>query len=304
MESKPQLNEWTDAKLATLTPEWEPNTVRARARLNSRSPMAMRPRRLRFAAALAAALVLVAMLPATRAVGQRIWDRLFLTGVTVVRVDPDALPWSLNIHIGQKSPVRAETARAAAQAAGFTPMFPQEFGQSPQLAVLGPITASVNLNARQLQEALDKAGASNVRARQEWDGVKLGIEVRPIVIAEYPGSTLMQMQPLTLDAPAGFAMSEFVEVAFRILGLGAGEASQMARQFAEHPTWFLGVPQEDAVQMREVRLDSGPAMLLEDFKEDGGKERTTLIWSIKDRTLILSGDMTPDRAVAIANSVR
>lgn len=302
MESKSQGTEWVDAKLANLTPGWQPDTRQARARLRARLPLEGGPRRLPLAAGLAAALLVVAVLPATRAVGQRIWDQLFLRDVTVLRVDPNRLPMPLSIHMGQNSPVRAATVQEAAQFAGFSPVFPPDFGPAPELAVIGPISAAMNLNVEELRTALKGSGARDVRVPQEWDGVKIDIQLSPLVVASYSDDTsLMQLKPVALNAPAGFAMEELSEVAFRILGLGEREARQMAVKFTQHPTWFIAIPQDEAADIREVALQSGTGMLIRDTDEDTGLVTTSLIWSTHDRTFLLSGKITEERAIRLAN---
>jgi hypothetical protein len=250
-------------------------------------------------------LAILLALPGPRAAAQLLWNRLFLNTVTVVRVDPDRLPWSLNIHMAQSSPVKAANLEEAERFVGFRPLLPSALGPQTEMAILGPITATLELKMADIQKALGEAGASDVQVPQAWDGQKLSVEISPLLIAKWDDdTTLMQLRPIAINAPASVAMNEFVEVAFRALGLGYWEARKLAERFAAHPTWFLGVPQDDPARIQEVTLASGPGMLIEDFSEDTNKsERMTVIWSTADRTFILSGNLTADRAVAIANTV-
>jgi hypothetical protein len=252
------------------------------------------------------ALAIITALPGLRAAAQHLWNRLFLTAVTVVRVDPDQLPWSLNIHVGQSTPVKAYNLEEAARFVGFTPNLPLFLHGNPELAIFGPVTATLDLKTSELRKALETAGADNdVRVPDAWNGQRLRIEISPFLIAKWEDdTTLMQLRPIALKTPASVVVSEFVEISFRILGLGSWEARSLSERFAAHPTWFLGVPQDQLARIREVNLGSGTGMLIEDFSEGTNQlERTAVIWSTPDRTFILSGNLSADQAVAIANSV-
>ena len=298
-----QRSEWVDSKLAALTPMWQPELQRARTRVAAKQHAASaRPRRVTIAAAIAASAMGIVMLtaPASRAVAQRVWDSLFLHNVTVLRVDSDALPWNLSIHAAPKQTSDVATLSAAAQLAGFAPLLP---AGHPKLAVIGAINADVNLDTAKLHEALARAGIQDIRVPGEWNGAKLGIHISPSIVAVYPGDiTLMQLRPVTVNAAAGFAMEQFAEMAFRIVGVGEGEARRMAVQFTANPSWFLAIPQDEEVKIRETSLRSGRGMLIQDYDADTRALTTALIWSTPDRTFLLSGKMSEEQAIAMANN--
>jgi hypothetical protein len=91
---------------------------------------------------------------------------------------------------------------------------------------------------------------------------------------------------------------------FRILKVDPREARELARKFAANPGWLFAVPPEDRVEMREVALNSGAGMMIRDFDDNGQQERVALLWSTSDRIYMLSGKMSENLAVTVANSVQ
>jgi hypothetical protein len=50
--------------------------------------------------------------------------------------------------------------------------------------------------------------------------------------------------------------------------------------------------------VEEIALNSGPATLLQE------SQRTTVIWSVPDRVYLLSGKLSRELAIAVANAVQ
>src|SRR5215510_5181926 len=84
---------WVDERLRSLdAPDVEPNYDAARGRLRERDATARRRRRQwTTAVAIVAAILVLASLPWPRAAAQRLWDRLTLGRVEVVRVAQENL---------------------------------------------------------------------------------------------------------------------------------------------------------------------------------------------------------------------
>ena len=105
-----------------------------------------------------------------------------------------------------------------------------------------------------------------------------------MVAANYPDNIhILQARPIELSVPSGFALQDFAEVAFRSIGVSLWEARAMARKFAAHPAWFLDIPPDAVVNVQEVALRAGPALLIEDLDEKGVVRRATVIWSTSER---------------------
>lgn len=106
-----------------------------------------------------------------------------------------------------------------------------------------------------------------------------------------------------LVAPPDFDAAHLVEVTFRIFGVNRQDARLLSERFAANPAWFLGIPQDDEVTIQEVSLRSGRGMYIEDFNEQGRSERAALVWSTSDRVYVLSGNMSRQRAILVADSI-
>ena len=82
MDMHPE-NAWVAARLAALTPTWNPNPARARAAIDRATAPRRRAPAYRLAAAAAGALLAAVLLaPSGRALAQELWYRLFVTRVS------------------------------------------------------------------------------------------------------------------------------------------------------------------------------------------------------------------------------
>ncbi len=81
-------------------------------------------------------------------------------------------------------------------------------------------------------------------------------------------------------------------------------AEQYGRRMAVAPALLFGVGAGEDIAFREVELNQGRATVMESFEDDGRSARMEVIWAVTDRVYLLSGMMSQDRAVAIANAVR
>jgi hypothetical protein len=311
-----ELSQWVEQRIALLTPpaDWEPNTAVAGARFASRireQPRGFRRRRLIWAAAtLAGGLLLLA--PATRVAAQQVWQWLTVGGFEVVRVDLASLPdeaKSLSMHLLNQpaKPALAHNIEEAAHNAGFTPRLPGPgaLSETVQLSTLGPMSFGTTLRTADLELALHKAGVQDLSVPKQWDGAQIILQVGSTVTAAWPQTdvTLMQGLPPKLVAPAGFDMGGFATAALRAVGMSRDAAQRFGQRIATAPAMLLGIGAEDRSAIREVRLRSGPATLIEDIGDSNRIERVELLWSVSDRVYALSGNVTAEVATRIANSV-
>jgi hypothetical protein len=262
------------------------------------------------AAAVVACTILLLLIPATRAAAQQFWRWLTVGRIEVVKVDFDSLPdeaKSLVLQpIVKPGPAQAVAdAAEAARRAGFTPRLPRAgvLASPPRLYVLGPMSFGTVVRAADVDLALKKAGVTDVAVPQRWDGAQLTLQAGSSVTAEWNEITLMQGAPATLSTPSGFDIGAFAIAVLRAAGIDRDAAAQWGRTAVESPTLLLGVSADDKVTIREVRLNSGRATLIEDQGEPGEAGRITLLWSVPDRMYVLSGAITADFAIAVANSI-
>ena len=291
---------WVANRLATIEPQWSPNLARGRKLLDARLEGRRHSWTWMAAAATAVVCVVVLALPVTRALAQELWYRFVLNRVDAVRLDLSKLP--LHMHVTTNGlETSVQNTEDAERRAGFRPYLPSHGvpDANPALTVAGPILVEQTIHVRDIESALGKVGASDVQVPAEWEGVKLRTEIGPIVAANYPGNVrILQARPSELSVPSGLALEHFAEVAFRSIGVSLWESRAMAQKFAAHPAWLLDIPPEAVVNVQEVALRGGPALLIEDFDE----KRATVIWSTSERMYSVSSK-NRELSMKIANAL-
>jgi hypothetical protein len=296
---------WVDERLKALeTPDVEPNSDAARGQLRERENAARRSRRAwTTAAAIAAAMLVLLALPWPRAAAQRLWDRLSLGRVEVVRVTQANLPQPLNVFDWKEEndqPIEVRDAAEAERVAGFRPLLPAAdvVPGTPKLTVSKRGVMSSSVKVADLERALAAAGIAGVRVPKDWEGVMLRVERGPEIAAEYDGAKMgiSQSAPFKLTTPSGFPVGEFMEIAYRLYGRSATEARDLSRKFIANPAWMLVFPGHDIV--KEVPWKGGRAVA-------AGGQGMCFFWNTPDRLFILGAQkMDPAFGVAVANSVR
>ena len=295
---------WVKERLAALEPKWNPDFVRGRQLLDAGLAKPARPWTW-VAAAVAIVLCLAALaLPQTRAFAQELWQRLMLHRVDVVRLDLSNLPVRAKLTMSgmQQSLSGLDDAE---RKAGFRPWLPEAgvLPANPSLSMTPLMTAEQTIHVADLTAALRKVGANDVQVPPEWEGVQLRAAIGPLVAADYPGEVqILQAKPIELSIPVGFPLERFAEAAFRSLGVSVWEARDLARKFVANPAWLLDIPPDEPVNLQEVDLRAGPALLIEDFDDHGKVERVTVIRSTSERILAVMAK-TRQVALRVADSI-
>jgi hypothetical protein len=256
------------------------------------------------AAATAAVCVAVLALPGTRALAQELWYRFVLNRVDVVRLDLSKLPLRMQVTTNGVEQ-RVQNMDEAERKSGFRPYLPSPgvLYANPGITVTGPIAVEQTIRVRDLESALGKVGASDVQVPAEWEGVQLRTEIGPMVAANYPDNVhIRQALPFELSVPSGFALERFAEVAFRSIGVSVWEARAMAQKFAAHPAWLLDIPPDAVVNVQEVALRAGPALLIEDFDQKGALKQATVVRNTSERMYSVSS-RNRELSMKIANAL-
>jgi len=128
MDMHPE-NAWVAARLAALTPTWNPDPVRARAAVDGAAPSRRRAPAYRFAAVAAVLVAVACLAPTGRALAQELWYRLFVTRITVVRMDLSKIPLDTNVRLFG-GPVGAGSVADSAR-----PIFPCTLTTSGNVAI-------------------------------------------------------------------------------------------------------------------------------------------------------------------------
>jgi len=324
-------NPWVEDRLRALDPpdSWEPATAVALAHFRKRvataadlagSAAPLRGSALRgfafsgrgwtWLTAAGLACLILLLTPTTRAAAQRLWDVFFAGHVEFVRLDVDKLPRSLTeqrIRIEGANMEVASVAEAAGYV-GFTPRLPDgsldaaAAGQ-PRLQVAGAISMEVQVNVNELEAAARYARKFDVHFPIAWDGARIAVHSSPIVTADYMNFQLIQAMPLAITTPPDFDLGAFTERVLRLAGLDASAARSFSTQMAAAPFALVAISLDDDVTMRKVRLKAGEGTIVHDLTEDGGLQRTTLVWSTQDRLYAISSNLSDDEVIAIADAI-
>jgi hypothetical protein len=67
------------------------------------------------------------------------------------------------------------------------------------------------------------------------------------------------------------------------VGLSERDAAATAQKFTANPAWLLDVPSDEPADVEQVILRSGPALLVQEFNDDGRPPRVTVLRSTSDR---------------------
>jgi hypothetical protein len=284
---------WVANRLATIEPQWHSELTHGRELLDARlAKHSHVPVWMAAAAATAAVCIAMIALPGTRVLAQELWYRLVLHRVDVMRLDLSKLP--LRVHVttdGLEQSV--PDVNAAERLAGFRPYLPSPggLGATPGISVSGPIDIDQTIHVRDIESALDKVGASDVQIPFAWEGAQLHIHIGPVIAANYPDRTqILQTRLIDMSVPPDFPLERFTEVAFRSIGVPLWEARAIAREFAADPAWLLDFPSDEKVNIQEVILQTGPALLIEDLDNHGNVERATVFRSTSERIYSVSSE--------------
>ena len=282
---------WVANELATIEPQWTPNLARGRELLDAK--LAKRHRSwtgMAVAAATAAVCVAVLVSPGTRALAQELWYRFVLNRVDVVRLDLSKLPLQMQVTTnGLEQSVQGM--EEAERKTGLKPYLPSlsVLRTNPGITITGPISVEQTIHVREIESALAKSGASDVQVPAEWEGIQLRTQIGPTLELNYPdGIHILEARPFELSVASGFPLEHFAEVAFRSIGVSSWEARAMAQRFAANPAWLLDLPPNALVNIQEVSLQAGPAMLIEEVDERGAVKRVTVVRSTSERMYSVS----------------
>ncbi|HKY21752.1 MAG TPA: hypothetical protein VJM31_11085 [Vicinamibacterales bacterium] len=301
-------SEGVEERLNALEPgnEFQPDVVRARARLRERQGAPVQPRRVWVAWAAAASLALI-VLPGPRAVAQQLWNRLVLDRVAVVRVDDENLSEGITaVFTMEAKPYAQESVSDIAGAerlAGFRPSLPPAgtLKGIPKLSVVKRLVLETKpLKTSDIEQALARTGVRDITVPREWEGLTLMAEAGPVVVAEYDDVEVMQSAPFRMNIPMGFQFGRFMEMAFRVFGRRASEASSLGAKFEANPALVLHFPEREPVH--DVHLRSGTGIIVGDLS---GPDVICFFWNTANRVYIVSATNTSEeKLVALANAIQ
>jgi hypothetical protein len=309
-----EMAAWVDERLRALgAPHtWQPDATAARERVDARfhSRPVLSTARVTWVAVGSLACLLFSVSPGTRTAAAQLWQWLTISRVDVARVNFDDLPdeaasLRLQTFVKPEPPAMVRDVAEAQARAGFIPRLPRGILAQPhRLSTMGQLSIGTVLRASDVELALRHAAVEDQAVPKEWDDVHIALNIGPTIIAEWPDISLMQGLPPTLTMPPDFDFGAFSTAMLRAAGMGREPAQQFGRRMAATPALLFGISLVDDVAIREVRLNGGPATVIEDFDDNGSSQRVAVIWSVVDRIYLLSGKVGQDQAVAIAKVVQ
>jgi hypothetical protein len=227
-----------------------------------------------------------------------------LRRVEVIRVrqeDVGRLPQSLRSIFTDPVPDGEPVASLdeATKRAGFSPRLLRS-QKVEQFVVIDPVNAEAKVNVGELTAALGEAKADNITVPPMWNNAVIGLRQGRGILTDYGDFFIAQAPSMTLSTPAGLALPEFFEVVFRILGLSAADARTLRDRFAETPSTVFPIPPRYEMDIHDVTLMSGRGLLMQNAEKIG---ELALMWNAGDRSFFLSGLLTEQQAIAIANGL-
>jgi len=290
MDPHDQLDEWVNRRMAVSPlPDGWPDADVARRHLDQR--LAKRPRRtllwVSVAAALCAALLI---LPQTRAVAQRLWDRAFLGRLQVVIANDDgaAVTFFSPEFQQRPEPRPAQSLEDASRLAGFTPRLPglDTFAAVARYSVTDTVSATLRLDTQGIRGLIARAGGASSEMPEAWNGATLEVRVGPVVIADYGSTFLLQSRPFQLMTPPDFDLEAFYRIAFRSFGMSERDARTLSADLGISPALLTFMPREDDAFVHEFQTRSGTVLTIDEVY---GHDKRLAVWSTPDRLFALFG---------------
>jgi hypothetical protein len=295
---------WVAEKMAYLDPPagWDPDSKGALASFRNRQP----PVSVWYWAWAAAVFVSVLLLfPATRAAARQVWQFLTVRRVAFVRVKP----WPRGLPAPEAKlmgtvvpPIAVNDVEQARGRVHYDPRLPHAgvLSGNPRLSTTFGLSGGTVVKTAVLQNALQAVGITDVTVPAQWDDAQLTLHTSAVVIAEWPDIIFAQSLPLTLSAPPGFDFPAFSAIMLRVLGVEPADAQRLAVQMGTTPAWIAPIDSDfnKFANIEEVQLASGPGTLVQE------SDRVSLVWSVPDRVYLISGKLSRELAIAMANAVQ
>jgi len=224
----------------------------------------------------------------------------------VIRIDSaglNRLPSSLRVFFAGPIPDLARPVGSVEEAGrqlGFMPRLPA-LKMPSELLITDAVRGDSIIAVADLREALQQSKVGDLSVPQAWNGVTVELKQGAGLIADYGEFFIAQAPPMALGAPTGFAVDQFFEVLFRVAGINAADARDLRQKFAAGPAVYFPIPPRYEMDIREAQLRSGSGLLVQNADKGG---ELALMSSTGDRSYFLSGLMTEDEAIAMANSLR
>jgi hypothetical protein len=310
------IRAWVERQMDATDPAagWQPDAGVALARFRARARAERRysiwRRWALCAAAGAAAIATVVLLPAARVAAQQFWQFLTVRQVAFIRVNPwpDGVPSPQLVPIGRVlPPLPVRDLDEARWHLHYEPRLPHPgiLSGSPGFLISPSLAVGTVIRTADLELALQKAGVTDQSVPTQWDGAQLTLHTGPIVIAQWKDAVLAQSPPWTLSVPQNVDFPAFAALVLRVFGVAPQEAQRLVDRMGTAPLLLAPVTPDLAriATIEEIQLHSGPAILLTQTGVTWAHDRITLFWSVPDRVYLINGTLSRSLAIVMANAV-
>ena len=178
--------------------------------------------------------------------------------------------------------------------------------------VTGEGAVRFTLHTDRLRPVLDALALNDVQVPQGFDAQPITVHKPAIVAQRYTDgkrtfSVLEAMSP-EVTLPPGADLRQLGEVALRVLGLDAREASRVAASVDWRNTMLVPVPTA-AGSFNQVTVDGHPGLFVRINREtrpDGTRTRGggLVMWSEGGRVHAVQGDLPGEELLEMANALR
>ncbi len=277
-----------------------------------------------FAAAASVAVVGFAFtLPPVQAAAEAFLDFFRVKQFTGVRFDierlrslessgfrPEAIFGDVEPLTTEPQPVSYATAADAGAAAGIrvrTPAWVPQGYSSAEIMGSSEVAARITLNTAGLQALIDALGLADVELPEGLDGEAATVRVPPIVTQRYVNGDrnvfVIQARSPDVSFPAGIDLPKLAYAALRVLGMPRDEAYRMSVTIDWRSTLIVPVPSR-AVAYRPINVAGNEGLLIEGLAHNEDRPGGVLMWSAGDETFAVTGPVSGEELLEIAQTLR
>lgn len=233
-------------------------------------------------AAVAAALLIILLVPATRSAADSLLSvfrgqhSVFVSvpqsrvqQLENLKVDPNTLFLSKPAEVGTApAPRQVSSPAAAAPLLGFTPAAPISFPSAPTTttySVEGQTAYTAQVNVQTLRVLLASLGVTDVKIPDALGSRPISIILPPVVQAQYHGAnynvTLIEGTSPIVNLPDGVDLSQLGRAVLEVYGMSPKDAATLSKQIDWRSTLVFPYPLGTNV-LQQVNVNGAQAVLL------------------------------------------
>jgi hypothetical protein len=223
---------------------------------------------------------------------------------------PEAILGDIEPLTTPQEPVPYATAAEAGAAAGIRVRTPAwvPFGYSSTgFMVSSEHAARITPNTAGLQALLDTLGLTDVELPEDLDGQVATVRIPPIVTQRYVNDDrnvhVIQARSPDASFPAGLDLSKLAYAGLRVLGMSRDEAYRMSVTIDWRSTLVVPVPSQ-AAAYRPINVAGNEGLLIEGLAQDEGHAGGVLMWSTGDETFAVTGPVSGQELLEIAQTLQ